>query len=49
VVKDVELAVRFRELSRPEAAWDIAIAWHRDAAKVTLVQRFVEMARRTEV
>ena len=41
--------VRFRELSRPEAAWDIAIAWHRDAAKVALVQRFVEMARRTAV
>jgi DNA-binding transcriptional LysR family regulator len=39
--------VRFRELARPEAAWDIAIAWHKDAAKLALVQRFVEMARRT--
>jgi DNA-binding transcriptional LysR family regulator len=38
--------VRFRELSLPEAAWDIAVAWHRDAARNTLVQRFVEMARR---
>jgi DNA-binding transcriptional LysR family regulator len=35
--------VRFRELTLPEAAWDIAVAWHRDAREVPLVQRFVEM------
>jgi DNA-binding transcriptional LysR family regulator len=37
--------VRFRELTLPEAAWDIAVAWHRDASHVPLVQRFVEMVR----
>jgi DNA-binding transcriptional LysR family regulator len=37
--------VRFRELTLPEAAWDIAVAWHRDAGNVPLVQRFVEMVR----
>ena len=37
--------VRFRELTLPEAAWDIAVAWHRDANNVPLVQRFVEMVR----
>src|SRR6266851_2161807 len=37
--------VRFRELTLPEAAWDIAVAWHRDASKVPLVQHFVEMVR----
>jgi DNA-binding transcriptional LysR family regulator len=35
--------VRFRELTLPEAAWDIAVAWHRDARDVPLVQQFVEM------
>src|SRR6266516_76678 len=30
--------VRFRELTLPEAAWDIAVAWHRDASHVPLVQ-----------
>ena len=37
--------VRFRELTLPEAAWDIGVAWHRDAGTVPLVQRFVEMVR----
>jgi len=37
--------VRFRELTLPEAAWDIAVAWHRDASSVPLVRRFVEMVR----
>lgn len=37
--------VRFRELTLPEAAWNIAVAWHRDANDVPLVQRFVEMVR----
>jgi hypothetical protein len=37
--------VRFRELTLPEAAWDIGVAWHRDAATVPLVQRFEEMVR----
>jgi DNA-binding transcriptional LysR family regulator len=37
--------VRFRELTLPEAAWDIGVAWHRDAGTVLLVQRFVEMVR----
>ena len=35
--------VRFRELTLPEAAWNIALAWHRDSARVPLVRRFVEM------
>src|SRR5207253_7027816 len=30
--------VRFRELTLPEAAWNIALAWHRDASTVPLVQ-----------
>jgi DNA-binding transcriptional LysR family regulator len=37
--------VRFRNLALPEAAWDIGVAWHRDAGTVPLVQRFVEMVR----
>jgi len=37
--------VTFRELTLPEAAWDIGVAWHRDAGTVPLVQRFVEMVR----
>jgi DNA-binding transcriptional LysR family regulator len=37
--------VRFRELALPEAAWDIGVAWRRDAATVPLIQRFVEMVR----
>jgi DNA-binding transcriptional LysR family regulator len=34
--------VRFCELGMPEAAWNIALAWHRDADQVPLVRRFVE-------
>jgi DNA-binding transcriptional LysR family regulator len=37
--------VRFRELTLPEAAWNIGVAWHRDAGTVPLVQRFVEIVR----
>ena len=37
--------IRFRELTLPEAAWDIGVAWHRDAGNVPLVRRFVEMVR----
>ena len=33
--------VRFYELSMPEAAWNIALAWHRDSDRVPLVRRFV--------
>jgi DNA-binding transcriptional LysR family regulator len=35
--------VRFRELTLPVAAWNIAIAWHRDSDGEPLVRRFVEM------
>jgi DNA-binding transcriptional LysR family regulator len=35
--------VRFREVRLPEAAWNIAMAWRRDARAVPLVQRFIEM------
>jgi DNA-binding transcriptional LysR family regulator len=35
-------AVRFYELGMPEAAWNIALAWHRDADRVPLVRRFLE-------
>jgi DNA-binding transcriptional LysR family regulator len=35
--------VRFRELTIPKAAWNIALAWHRDATDAPLVRRFVEM------
>ena len=34
--------VRFFDLGMPEAAWHIALAWHRDSDRVPLVQRFVE-------
>jgi len=34
--------VRFHELGIPEAAWNIALAWHRDSDRVPLVQRFLE-------
>jgi DNA-binding transcriptional LysR family regulator len=37
--------IRFRAVTLPEAAWDIGVAWHRDAGTVPLVQRFVEMVR----
>ena len=35
--------VRFREVNLPEAAWNIAIAWRRDAGPAPLVERFVAM------
>ena len=35
--------VRFRELTTPKAAWNIAVAWHRDSSDAPLVKRFVEM------
>jgi DNA-binding transcriptional LysR family regulator len=34
--------VRFRELGMSEAAWNIALAWHRDSDAVPLVRRFLE-------
>ena len=37
--------IRFRELTLPEAAWNIGVAWHRDGGSAPLVQRFVEMVR----
>ena len=37
--------IRFRELTLPEAAWDIGVAWHRDSGSGPLVERFVEMVR----
>jgi DNA-binding transcriptional LysR family regulator len=33
--------VRFRELDLPEAAWNIALAWHKDSDRVPLVRRFI--------
>ena len=35
--------VRFRELTISKAAWNIALAWHRDSDDAPLVRRFVEM------
>jgi DNA-binding transcriptional LysR family regulator len=35
--------VRFRELPISKAAWNIALAWHRDSDDQPLVRRFVEM------
>jgi DNA-binding transcriptional LysR family regulator len=35
--------LRFRELTLPEAAWNIAVAWHRESDRVPLVSRFVSM------
>jgi len=34
--------VRFHELDIPEAAWNIALAWHGDSDRVPLVRRFIE-------
>src|SRR6476659_1330238 len=34
--------VRYRELGLPQAAWNIALAWHRDSDRAPLVRRFVE-------
>jgi DNA-binding transcriptional LysR family regulator len=33
--------LRYRELTLPEAAWNIALAWHRDSDRAPLVTRFV--------
>ena len=38
--------VRFRDLTLPEAAWNIAMAWHRDSDDAPLVRQFVEMVGR---
>src|SRR6185436_9720335 len=35
--------VRFRELTLPEAAWNIALAWRRDSGGNALIDRFVGM------
>jgi DNA-binding transcriptional LysR family regulator len=35
--------VQFRALTLPEAAWDIGVAWHRDAAHAPLVAQFAEL------
>jgi len=35
--------VRFRKLSLPEAAWNIALAWHGDSTEAPLVKHFVAM------
>jgi len=35
--------VRFRDLTTPKAAWNIAVAWRRDSNAAPLVRRFVEM------
>jgi DNA-binding transcriptional LysR family regulator len=35
--------VRFRELTLPEAAWNIAVAWRRDAGHSPLVRQFAEL------
>jgi DNA-binding transcriptional LysR family regulator len=35
-------SVRFHELGLPQAAWNIALAWHRDSDRVPLVRRFLE-------
>jgi len=35
--------VRFRALAQPEAAWDIALAWHRDSDANPLVRRFADI------
>jgi DNA-binding transcriptional LysR family regulator len=37
--------VGFRELTMPAAAWNIAVAWHRDSSQVPIVRRFVDMVR----
>jgi DNA-binding transcriptional LysR family regulator len=34
--------VRFFELGLPQAAWNIALAWHRDSDRVPLVRRFLD-------
>jgi DNA-binding transcriptional LysR family regulator len=34
--------VRFHELALPQAAWNVALAWHRDSDCVPLVRRFLK-------
>jgi DNA-binding transcriptional LysR family regulator len=41
--------VRFYELGMPEAAWNIALAWHRDSDRVPLVRQFLEAVPATAV
>jgi DNA-binding transcriptional LysR family regulator len=41
--------VRFHELGMPEAAWHIAMAWHRDSDRVPLLRRFVDAVPATSV
>jgi len=37
--------VSFQELSLPEAAWNIGLAWHRDSGDVPLVQGFIKIVK----
>jgi DNA-binding transcriptional LysR family regulator len=39
--------VRFQELDLPEAAWNIALAWHSDSDREPLVRRFIEAVPRS--
>jgi DNA-binding transcriptional LysR family regulator len=41
--------VRFREVNLPEAAWNIALAWRRDAGPLPLVEQFVAMVSASRV
>src|SRR4051812_24506958 len=41
--------VRFHELGTSRAAWNIALAWHRDSDRVPLVGRFVDVVSATRV
>ena len=41
--------VRFREVNLPEAAWNIALAWRRDAGPLPLVEQFVAMVSTSRV
>ena len=38
--------VRFKTIARPEAAWDIGLAWHVDRAEEPLVRAFVDLTLR---
>ena len=39
--------VSFQELSLPEAAWNIGLAWHRDSGDVPLVQGFIKIVKKS--
>jgi hypothetical protein len=41
--------VRFREVNLPEAAWNIALAWRRDAGPLPLVEQFVAMVSTSRI